>query len=155
MIYSVIFASLVLGAVVCAIQICRADFRRRIIPDAWLFPLMLIGLVITAFWGWPVSITDGAVGATIGYAMTAGVGALFTWVRRHHHDKYPPVGMGDIKLMGVGGLWLGTSGLAMATIIACAAGAIWAWRRNTHYIPFAPFFIGGAIIALIGMGFLL
>jgi prepilin signal peptidase PulO-like enzyme (type II secretory pathway) len=63
--------------------------------------------------------------------------------------------MGDVKLLAAGGIWLGTAGLALAIVISCAAGAIWGLAKKQKYIPFAPFFIGGAIMALLAAGFLI
>ena len=149
MIYPMIFAILFLGAIWCAVMMSVADFRRRIIPDVYLFPFLLIGLVLTTFWGWPTDILDGAIGAVGGYAITTLVGFLFARARRRGADKYPPIGMGDIKLVGAGGLWLGPMGLDIAILAACVTGIIWARRKKAKYIPFAPFFFIGVIIALI------
>ncbi len=154
MIYPMIFAILLIAAMGCAIAMARADMRRRIIPDVYLFPFMLIGLLLTTFWGWPLEPTDAAIGAAAGYTITAMVGGIYGRMRGNR-DQFPPIGMGDVKLMGAGGLWLGVNGLAVAVIIACLAGIMWAWRRQTRYVPFAPFFMIGAFIALIGMWFLL
>lgn len=155
MIYSMIFMALVLGAIGCAAAISRADFRRRIIPDVYLLPLAVIGLVLITFWGWPVTIVDGVIGAAAGYVIATGADLVFRAGRRGRADKYPPIGMGDIKLLTTGGLWLGPTGLAMATVVACIGGVLWGWRHHSRYIPLAPFFVGGAIIALIAIWFLL
>lgn len=154
MIYPMIFVILLLGGFWCAIKMSIADFRRRIIPDVYLFPFLLIGLLLTTYWAWPVHILDGAIGAVAGYAITAGIGALFAQIRGNR-DKYPPIGMGDIKLMGAMGLWLGPTGLAIAVVAACVFGLVWARAHRARYVPFAPFLFMGAIIALIGIRFLL
>lgn len=99
---------------------------------------------------------DGVIGATFGYAMSAIIGFAFDYFIRHKTpDATPPIGMGDIKLIGVGGLWLGTTGLSLALIVACLTGAIWARVKNQKFIPFAPFFIFGGILSLITNLFLL
>lgn len=147
---------LFIAAIVCSWQISVADFRRRIIPDAYLLPLFLIGLLVVVFFPhWICGIQNAVIGATMGYILSATIGFIFDWIG---HKKDPnsqiPIGMGDIKLLATGGLWLGTTGLAIALVASCILGGIWGTRKKQHYIPFAPFFIMGAILSLITMAFL-
>ena len=158
MIHYVFFIALMIGAAWCATQISIADFRRRIIPDAYLFPLMLIGLLVVTFFSdrWICGVGDAAIGGAFGYALGATVGAIFDYVmRRRDPHAQTPIGFGDIKLMAVGGIWLGVSGLAWAMIVACLFGAAWARIQKKRFIPFAPFFIVAALLTLITMMFLL
>lgn len=150
MFFNIFFIGLLVWAAICATLVSVADFRRRIIPDAYLFPLMLSGLLLIAFYGWPTSMVEAAIGATFGYLMSAFVGFVFDWrIRKKNPDATPPIGLGDIKLIGVGGLWLGVNGLGVALVIACVSGILWARIKKQKYIPFGPFFIIGAILALI------
>ncbi|MDW2958642.1 MAG: A24 family peptidase [Alphaproteobacteria bacterium] len=156
MFLQIFFIFLILTAIWLSIKISVADFRRRIIPDAYLFPLMLIGLVLISFYHFPTNITDAVIGATAGYLLATCVGFAFDYYMQKHGDNItPPIGMGDIKLIGVGGLWLGATGLAYALIIACITGAIWARIRHQKYIPFAPFFLLGGFLSLITIYILL
>lgn len=156
MFLNIFFIGLLVWAAICAVYISVADFRRRIIPDAYLFPLMLSGLLLIAFYNWPTNITEAAIGATFGYLMSAFIGFLFDWqIRKKNPDAVAPIGLGDIKLIGVGGLWLGTSGLGLALIVACVTGMLWALIKRQKYIPFGPFFIIGGILALLANAFLL
>ncbi len=156
MFFFIFFIGLILAAITCVVAISRADFRRRIIPDAYLFPLLLIGLCMVVFFPYPVSMADAVVGAAFGYLMSLVVGVLFEKVacRRKNMD-YPPIGMGDVKLMAVGGLWLGTTALAVALIIAGLVGGVWAYRKKQKYIPFAPFFFIGGFLSFVICYFLL
>ncbi|MBO4626115.1 MAG: prepilin peptidase [Alphaproteobacteria bacterium] len=149
----VIFAT----ATYCAYKISAADFRRRIIPDAYLFPLFLIGLVTAAFFPhWIIDTTTSIIGATTGYVLGAGIGIIFEHFSRKKNAKAPaPIGMGDIKLLATGGAWIGVTGLSIALIVACIVGGIWAKYKKQRFIPFAPFFVLGAILALIVMAFLI
>ena len=156
MISYIFFILLLASALWCAIQISITDFRCRIIPDAYLFPLMLLGLVLISFFNYPIGIQDAVIGATFGYGLAAIVGFIFDHlIRRHDANAIAPIGMGDIKLIGIGGMWLGTTGLAITLVIACITGATWGRLRNEKYIPFAPFFVCGGILSLIAMTFLL
>ena len=156
MIFYIFFIALLAIAAYCAAQISIHDFRRRIIPDAYLFPLMLIGLILIAFFPFPTTLSDAIIGATSGYIMTALIGTIFNHkLQKKDKNTPPPIGMGDIKLIGVGGLWLGTTGLSIALIIACITGAIWAHHHKQKYIPFAPFFLFGGFLSFITIVFLL
>ena len=121
MIYNIFFIVLLAVAAICAWRICVADWRRRIIPDAYLFPLLLIGLIITHFFPWPTSPADGVIAAIFGYALAACVGFIFD-VRQRHQNKSnvapAPIGMGDIKLMAAGGVMLGAGGIWLAFCLA-------------------------------------
>lgn len=153
----IFFIILLAIALWCAWQISVADLRRRIIPDAYLWPLLLIGgLIVTWSPFWPIGPYMATAGAAFGYGLAAIVGFIFDWARRRKNpDADTPIGMGDIKLIATGGLWLGAQGLGLALIFACIGGAIWARVKHKRYIPFAPFFIGGAILALIITAFLI
>ncbi len=150
MISYIFFIFLLVIAVILSILISVTDFRRRIIPDAYLFPLMLIGLTLIAFYSFPITLQSAVIGGAFGYLMSAIIGAGFDYyMTAKNPDASAPIGMGDIKLLGVGGLWLGTNGLAIALIISCLLGILWAKRKNQKYIPFAPFFFIGGFLSFI------
>lgn len=146
---TIFFIILVVASVIFSALISVADFRRRIIPDVYLWPLMLSGLIIVAWFPWICTFRDAAAGAAIGYALAYLVGWLFEKIRHSQNDAYPPIGMGDIKLIAVGGLWLGLTNIGYALILACILGGVWGALRHRRYIPFAPFFIIGGFLTLI------
>lgn len=153
MFFYTFFVLLLLAAAFCVWRISVADFRRRIIPDAYLFPLMLIGLVITHFFPWICNTAESVAGAVLGYALAAIVGIIFERISK---DKInTPIGMGDIKLLAVAGLWLGTTGLSIALIFACIFGIIWGRAKKQKFIPFAPFLFMGGFLSFITILFLL
>ena len=150
------FSVLILMALWLCYKISKTDLRRRIIPDGYLFPLLIIGVIITTFFPWPVRIESGAIGMAFGYILAATIGLIFEKILIKKNPKAEsPIGMGDIKLISVGGLWCGPTGLAIALALACIFGATWAYRKKQKFIPFAPFFIIGGIFALITIMFLL
>ena len=151
-----IFALLLLCGAFLAWKISLADMRRRIIPDAYLFPLLIDGLIIVTFFPWVCSISDGVMGMLFGYILAATVGFFFDRaIVKRNPTADAPIGMGDIKLIATGGLWMGAQGLAIALVFACVFGAIWARIQKQKYIPFAPFFISGTFLSLIIIGFLI
>lgn len=153
MIYYIFFSFIIIGAIFCAVRMATADFKRRIIPDVYLFPFLFAGLLITTFFPWPVTLSDAVIGGATGYCLGLIVGFVFEKI--HSNQKYPPIGMGDIKLLGAGGIWLGTLGLSIAMIISCLLGYIWNFRHKEKYIPFAPFFLLGGFLSLIVIQFLI
>ncbi len=156
MISYIFFIILLVTATILSILISITDFRRRIIPDAYLFPLMLIGLTLIAFFSFPITLQSAVVGGAFGYLMSAIIGAAFNYkITKKTPDAMAPIGMGDIKLLGVGGIWLGTNGLAVALVVACILGALWGKHKNQKYIPFAPFFFIGGFLSFITNLFLL
>ena len=150
MISHIFFIILLIISAILSVLISISDFRRRIIPDAYLFPLMLIGLILIGFYSFPIGIHSAIIGATFGYTMAMIIGWIFdTHMQRTNKNTDTPIGMGDIKLLGVGGLWLGTNGLAMALIVSCVLGALWARQNKQKFIPFAPFFFIGGFLSFI------
>lgn len=96
------------------------------------------------------------MGAAFGYALAALVGFAFDYaMRKKNPDVVAPIGMGDIKLIATGGIWLGPTGLAWALVAACVLGAGWGYWKKQKYIPFAPFFVIGGILSFLGIAFLL
>ena len=153
MFFYTFFGLLLLGALFCVWRISVADFRRRIIPDAYLFPLLLIGLALTHFFPWVCTTAESVVGAIIGYALASFIGIIFERFNKNKIDT--PIGMGDIKLLAVAGLWLGVTGLAIALVWACIFGMIWAHNKKQKFIPFAPFLFMGGFLSFITILFLI
>ena len=153
MIYYIFFSFVLTGALFCAYRMATADFRRRIIPDVYLFPFLFAGLLTTAFFPWPVTISDSVIGGAMGYCLGMIVGFIFEHIKKH--EKYPPIGLGDIKLLGAGGIWLGTLGLAIAMLVSCLLAFLWNWKKHEKYIPFAPFFLLSGFLSLIIIWFLI
>ena len=156
MIYNVLFIVLLLAAAFCAWRISVADWRRRIIPDIYLFPLLLIGLIVVHFFPYIITAGDAIIAAFFGYFLSAIIGQSFKAIKnKKKQTDEIPIGMGDIKLMATGGIWLGTTGLAATLVITCIAGLIWGKYKKQKFIPFAPFFIASGILTLIVMMFLI
>lgn len=157
MIYYIFYIFLFAISALCAWQISVADWRRRIIPDVYLFPLLLIGIFMAASnTNWPITPTVAAATGLIGYAIAAGIGYIFERRTTKQDASAPsPIGMGDIKLIATGGIWLGATGLSIALLFSYITAAIWAKHHKQKYIPFAPFFISGGILAFIVNAFLL
>ncbi len=153
--YNITFFVLLAFAAWCVWKISVADWRRRIIPDVYLFPLLLTGMAVVIFFPWPGNPAESTLAAIFGYFLALIIGEIFEFINRKKNNKDVPIGMGDIKLISVGGIWLGLMGLAIALVLACVSGMIWGALKKQKTIPFAPFFIGSGILSLIIISFLL
>ena len=153
MIFYIFFALVLIGAIFCAYRMATTDFKRKIIPDVYLFPFLFAGLITATFFPWPITIADSVVGGATGYCLGLIIGFIFEHIKKH--QKYPPIGMGDIKLLGAGGIWLGTIGLSFALFFSCILALLWNIRQKQKYIPFAPFFLIGGFLSFITILFLL
>ena len=137
---------LALGLVFCAllVVITLTDLERRVIPNAILAAGAVAALAIAA-------VSDpGSLGTRAIAAVAAGGFLLLVAL------AYPRgMGMGDVKLAAVMGLYLGRS-VAPALVIAFAAGAFVGLalmvRRGAsarkQAVPFGPFMALGGLVAL-------
>lgn len=127
------------------IAVADIDLRQRIIPNRILLPAAVYGLSMSAV----VRISE------LPELLIAGAGAfLFLLVAAL---AYPAgMGMGDVKLAGVMGLYLGSS-IAPAVIVAFLAGSVvgiliiareGAGARKRG-VPFGPFLALGSIVGLL------
>lgn len=92
------------------------DLRLRRLPDAITLPLLAMGLAVSAL-GLSGPFWLHALGAGLGYGFFAGAGALYFRLRGREG-----LGLGDAKLLGAGGAWVGAAGLPSALLVACLIG---------------------------------
>jgi leader peptidase (prepilin peptidase)/N-methyltransferase len=139
-------AAAVLDASLVAVLgvVTLSDLRTRLVPDAAL----AAGLVVAL----PISLLSDPGG--VPERLLAGVGAS-GFLLAAALVRPDGMGLGDVKLAGLLGVYLGAEVVA-ALVAAFAAGSIagllllarhgWAARRRT--IPFAPFLAIGALMAI-------
>lgn len=139
---TIIFIAIILTATLCAVKMSIWDWKSRIIPDVWLIPFLLLGLIAAVFFPFGPGIHDRIIAAICGYLLGTVMNLAF---RRRSPDA---IGMGDIKLLMAGGIWLGITGLSLAMIISCLAGVVWGIRKKQKFVPFAPFFFIGFGLSL-------
>jgi leader peptidase (prepilin peptidase)/N-methyltransferase len=122
-----------------------SDLRTRLVPDAALAVSLAIAL--------PVCLLSdpGGVPERLIAALAAGGFLLAAALIRPSG-----MGLGDVKLVAVLGVYLG-EGVAGAMLIAFAAGSIaglvllmrHGWSARSRTIPFAPFLALGALVVLV------
>lgn len=98
-------------------------------------------------------LVSAAAGLVIGAGLSGGAAAAYGAIRRQRG-----LGMGDVKLLGVLGLFLGPYvllSLFVASLFGAAFGIVTArgGRLSERKIPFGPWLaLGGAITAVVGPG---
>jgi leader peptidase (prepilin peptidase)/N-methyltransferase len=140
-------AALGLGLVFVAMlaAITLTDLERRVIPNAILLAGSVIGLAIVAATD-PASLPERAAAA----AGAGGFLLLFALV-------YPRgMGMGDVKLAAVMGLFLGASvvpalavGIVMGTLVGVGIMLRYGSAARKHAVPFGPFLAIGGVVGLL------
>jgi leader peptidase (prepilin peptidase)/N-methyltransferase len=104
------WALLVLSAVDAAV------FR---LPDILTLPLLALGLGIS--WFLPDrDLTGHVIGALCGLVSFYAIAEIYRRTRGREG-----LGLGDVKLAGVAGAWLGWQALPSVVLLACSAGLVW------------------------------
>lgn len=134
---------LALGLVFCAVlvTVTVTDFEQQIIPNKVLLAAAVLAVGIAAVTD-PSSLPErfvAAVGAG-GFMLAAAL-------------AYPRgMGMGDVKLVAVMGLFLGRDvvpALAVAMVVGTVAGLVLLARDGRRGIPFGPFLALGGVVGLL------
>jgi leader peptidase (prepilin peptidase)/N-methyltransferase len=137
---------LALGLVLCTllVAVTLTDLERRIIPNALVIAGVIVAIPLLA-------IADpGALPSHLIAAAVAG-GLLFLIALAYPRG----MGMGDVKLVMMMGLYLGRS-VAPALLVAFAAGALVGLAMIARHgsdarksaIPFGPFLASGGVVGL-------
>ena len=139
-------AEIVLGLVLCTalVAITLTDLDLQLIPNAIIGPTAAAGIAIAAL-GDPGSLDTRAIAAAAGGA------AMLLIVLAYPRG----MGMGDVKLVAMMGIFLGRA-LAPGVLIGFAAGAIvglvmiarQGGEARRQAIPFGPFLALGGMIGL-------
>lgn len=141
-------AFLYLAAIAVALTMIDIDVKR--LPNAIVLPSYLVAGVLLAIpavlQGEPDRLLRMAVGAAVGFGVLFGIRVI----------KPGGMGLGDVKLMGVLGMYLGYLGwaqLAVGFFAAFVVGGIvgiglivFTETGRKARIPFGPYLIGGAYL---------
>ena len=137
------------------------DLRVRLLPTIYVFPFAILGPLFHCSEDFRfLSLHDIALGGLIGFG--------FLYILRFAANAYykqDALGLGDVKLMGAAGLWLGIEGILIALTIGAFAGllhgiiyAFWLAIKNKSKpnfhrlaIPAGPGFIAGIVLSFLGI----
>jgi leader peptidase (prepilin peptidase)/N-methyltransferase len=132
-----------LGGLLAATTV--TDVNRRLIPNEYLGigALVCLAIVLATDTGSLGERAAAALGATCTLLVPAAIGP-------------DGMGMGDVKLAGVMGLYLGSAvvvallaGFAAGGLVAIALLARGGWAARQRTIPFGPFLALGGVIGLL------
>ena len=134
------------------IYLAYIDWRTLRLPNAITLPLIFLG--ITFNWVSDLRFTtpsSALVGALLGYASMWSLNAGYRLLKNRNG-----IGMGDAKLLGALGAWLGWSSLPSILLIASATGIAggifwlkWRGHQLQQAFPFGPFLVIAGIIELL------
>lgn len=122
-----------------------ADLEEQIIPDGaliGLLPLAVLWRVLTdGDWA------DSLAGAALGLLLSLGL----RWVFLRWRGK-DALGLGDVKFLGVAGLFLGVTPFARFLVISGLCGILfglaWRWSGKGAQFPFGPALCAGLAVEL-------
>ena len=128
------------------------DYKLQIIPNRLNLTIFEVGLVYTFLSG--ITNINVAIDLLLGMVVGAGIFLFITLIGGLIAGK-EAMGFGDVKLMGALGLFFGWRTIIIISLIAFLLGAIigvilmLAKRKNSdEYIPFGPFIVIAALIAI-------
>ena len=125
------------AAVILLAILSLIDLRVRLLPNVYVLPFALTGIIFhaatqTAF----LSVGDIAAGAATGFLLLYLLRAAANW-----YYQQDALGLGDVKLMGAAGIWLGLDGILFALTLGALAGVVHglgyaAYTSIKHKTPF-------------------
>ena len=128
------------------IVLAVTDLRERLLPNAITYPGVVAGLLCSAFL--PPGLKDALLGVIVGAGVPFLVGEAFYRLR-----GIEGLGMGDVKMLGMIGAFLGWQ-LALFTLFAASLLGVLVGvpmtfiRRDRYYqIPLGTFLALGALVA--------
>ena len=140
-VYAIFFSALLVVAWI--------DFDHLIIPDVISLPGILLGLLAAA-----TVLPIGFINSLIGVMLGGGMLWLLAILSPYVFGK-EGLGGGDIKLLAMIGAFLGWQPVLLTLMLASVLGAVVGIAllackvmERGHYIPFGPFLVGGALVAL-------
>jgi len=123
------------------------DLEHQILPNVITLPGIVIGLAVSA--GLPPGVMQSVLGALLGGGVLWAIAELYVRLR-----GIEGMGMGDVKMLGMIGAWLGAPLMALTLVLASFAGALVgvglmvAGRGDLQRrLPFGTFLAAAAVFA--------
>lgn len=129
--------------------VAGTDLSHKIIPNVVTFPGILVGLLCAA-----TVLPLGFLGGLLGVLVGGGILWLLAWASPYLFGK-EGMGGGDIKLLAMIGAFLGWKPAVMTIMVGSFLGSLVGVTliaaqviKREDYIPFGPFLVCGALVAL-------
>ncbi len=120
------------------------DWKTNIIPDVLTIPMMLLSFLVSYDLPWiSGGGTESAIAGVLGYVLPILIGIIL------YKKSKDSIGGGDLKLLALGGLWLGITGFTIAVVISAILSGLYSYKYKTKQIPYAPFFLVGTVVYLL------
>ena len=139
--YCILFSALLI--------VTGTDLTHWMIPNVVTLPGIVLGLVGAAT-VLPITLIDAIFGAVTG----AGILWLLAKISPYFFGK-EGMGLGDVKLLGMIGAFLGWKPVLLTIMIGSLAGSIigvsliaFGWMKRDDYIPFGPYLVFGALVSM-------
>jgi prepilin signal peptidase PulO-like enzyme (type II secretory pathway) len=129
---------LLIIAVILLVILSAIDLKHWILPDELNLALAVCGVLFHLLTAYSyVSLTDMLLGAACG----AGLLYAIRFIANRHYGQ-DTLGLGDVKLLGAAGLWLGLEGTLEAITVGAFAGLVHglcyaAWLSLRTKAPFS------------------
>lgn len=109
-----------ISAIALLIALSLIDLRTRLLPNKLVLPFAICAPIFHTTTSWQfLSWEMVLLGGISGYALLYALRAIANYVY-----KQDALGLGDVKLMGAAGLWLGPENLMMALTLGATAGLL-------------------------------
>ena len=129
------------------------DYKLQIIPNRLNLTMFEIGIILMFLAG--IFNANIAIDMFLGMLTGAGIFLLITLIGGLIAGK-EAMGFGDVKLMGALGIFFGLSNIIAVTLMSFLIGAVLSIfllatkiRKTDEYIPFGPFIVIAAFIAMV------
>jgi leader peptidase (prepilin peptidase)/N-methyltransferase len=141
LLYAILFSALLVVA--------GTDISHKIIPNVITLPGILVGLA-----GAATVLPVGWLSAVLGVLFGGGILLMLAWASPYLFGK-EGMGGGDIKLMAMIGAFLGWKSALLTILIGSLSGSVVGIGliglgivKRDEYIPFGPFLVLGAVVAM-------
>lgn len=118
-------------AIILLIILAIIDFKTFLLPNIYVFPFAILGVTfhfLTDFYY--LSLSEILIGGSAGYALLYAI----RWAGNKYYGQ-DSLGLGDVKLLGACGLWLGLDGV----LFAMTAGAFVGLFHGLIYATYLKF----------------
>jgi leader peptidase (prepilin peptidase)/N-methyltransferase len=139
--YGILFSALLV--------VTGTDLTHKIIPNVVTVPGIMLGLL-----GAATVLPTGLFDALLGIAVGGGILWGLAWASPYLFGK-EGMGGGDIKLLAMIGAFLGWKPALLTIMIGSLAGSVigvalivFGFMKREDYIPFGPYLVFGAVVAM-------